>query len=142
MKLLLTMPFFILLFALTGCAANGPKYSEQYANEHDDSNFYIYRPDTIWSSAINSGVFIDDELIGTLQNGSFVSANISEGEHTIKVGKQLKKFTVSNDSKTYFKFKYGWALFFVIPISPQALDEVSEAIAINELNETRSPEKI
>ena len=139
MKYILVKPFILLLILLSGCAANGPKYSEQYAVETDDANLYVYRPDSFLNSAINEGVFIDDELIGKLQNGSFVKTKVNEGEHTLKVGKQIQTFNASSNEKVFFKFTHGWALFFVMPISPQTLELTPESTARSELNETRSP---
>lgn len=139
MKYVPVKPFILLLTLISGCAANGPKYSEQYTVETDDANLYVYRPDSFLNSGINEGVFIDSDLIGKLENGSFVKTKVNKGEHTIKVGKQIQTFNIKANEKTFFKFTHGWALFFVMPIAPQTLELTPESSAIGELNETRIP---
>ena len=125
-----------MLVLLAGCAANGPKYTNSIDISKEKGNLYIYRPYALLSGGLSANVFVDDKLMGTLKNGGYIKLSLTSGGHSIRVGKQHKSFTVTKNNKSFFKFTYGWSLFFVVPFVPQSLESVAKGLAVSELSET------
>jgi len=142
MNRILIFSYLLFTLILAGCAANGPKFTEQFNITEDDSNVYIYRPESALNSAVNAGIYIDGNHVGNIRNGSYFKTKLPNGLHTIKVHTESQIVTISDNNEIYLRFVHGWALFWAITIAPQSLEIVDKNIAITELNETRSLEKI
>lgn len=125
----------LLLLLVAGCAANGPRYNNDVNASTEKENLYIYRPYAFLSGALSADVYVDGNYKGTLKNGGFLKLNVSEGGHSIRVGKSSVNYSLS-DNKSFFRYTYGWALFFSIPIVPETLEAADKDIAIGELKET------
>ena len=74
-----------LVIGFTGCGAKGKQFSGFKIPEKGKGMVYIYRP----SSFIGGGVYYnvknknnDDEIIGTLRNGGFISKEMTPGKKT------------------------------------------------------------
>ncbi len=75
-----------LVIGFTGCGAKGKQFSGFKTPEKGKGMVYVYRP----SSFIGGGVYYDvknqnnnDEVIGTLRNGGFISKEMTPGKKTL-----------------------------------------------------------
>ena len=121
---------------LIGCSASGPKYSGEVDILNNKDNIYIYRPDRFLSSAVSPGVYVDEEYMGSLENGGYLKLNVADGKHTLRVGQTEILFSTKDHSKAFFKYTAGWSLFMFIPLAEDRLLAVDEKLALNELSKT------
>ena len=77
----------VLSIGLTGCAAQGPKFSGYDKPKQNKGLLYVYRPSSF--GAGGKDYFAYDEgnkkLIGVLENGSYLKYNTSPGKKSIGI---------------------------------------------------------
>lgn len=77
---------------LTGCAtvATGPRFSPLASPPGNQSRIYLLRDKVLYLAQgpgiANPQIAIDQHLIGGLENGGYLSAEVSPGAHTVSVG--------------------------------------------------------
>ena len=127
----------VLLSMVAGCAANGPRYSYSVVADNKQADLYVFRPYSFLSGGLSSGVYIDNEKVGVLKNGGYLSFDVSEGVHQVRVGKSYATIGVKRISENYLRYRYGWALFHMVPIVPEVLTEIGKEQALIEINDTK-----
>lgn len=75
-----------LVFLITACAANGPRYNDTSAMTlAGQSEIVVYRKKQFAASASCYRIRIDGELLGSLESGSYLKKMVPAGQHTVSV---------------------------------------------------------
>jgi len=114
-----------LLFFMTGCSANGPIYSPA-GMENGKGQIYVYRPGNISNSLRSSWVTVNGDRRYGLKNSGYHVYDLPAGKHSIRVGKKRIEVDLESGESKYVRYRYGWALFNVIPFDPGQLKEVAD----------------
>lgn len=111
-----------LLFAIliAACSATGPIYSKKEHNVLEGkSEIVVFRESKIGASGSSFCVKIDDDPIGILSNGGYLSAIVEPGKHSVmipfKEGLELEVETKEGESK-FILFTIGLASMYALPI--------------------------
>lgn len=122
---------------IAGCAASGARYSNEAGVVSDNGNLVVYRPYRFMSGGVYADVYIDDQKVGILKNGGYIMLDVGSGTHTLRIGKQTRTISTSNDERFFFRYSHKWALFGVFEFIPATLNAVDEKAAFDELKETK-----
>lgn len=70
--------------ALSGCSATGPKYKPMANASSDESVLYVFRPKTVYMSALSAIIFVDGQRVAKLRNNGYVALPVKAGRHVIR----------------------------------------------------------
>ena len=80
----ITVALMIAGMALSGCSATGPKYRPLANMPSDESVLYVFRPKTLYMSALSAVVFVDGQRVAKLRNNGYVALPVKAGRHVIR----------------------------------------------------------
>ena len=131
--------------ALSGCVT-GPRASEDAARQaktfivpHGKSSIYVYRPRTFSGSAGLINVTLDDDIVGALGIGDFLTRTVDPGRHTIYTENATvitipakTSFVAEPNSKYFIQVDLDVASWTTNKISQVFVDpEIAENVLIN-----------
>ncbi|ARN72653.1 hypothetical protein [Oceanicoccus sagamiensis] len=116
---------FLLLFiaSLIGCAASGPKFSEQKFDKNPEySEIFIFRENQFADGGTCYEMRVDEKGIGVLANGGFLRYEMLPGSHKLAVpmvdNNQIAlRFDSNKDQATYIQLHPALNKSNVIPAS-------------------------
>ena len=120
MKIVHSLIYLLLTMSIVACSATGPIYSEKEPSElSGKSEIVVFRESKIGASGSSFCLKIDDDPIGILSNGGYLSAIVEPGKHSVKIpfkeGLELEIDTRDGESK-FIRFTIGLASMYAIPI--------------------------
>lgn len=137
MKKLYYLSALLTVLFIAGCAASGPMYPTKTGAASDTGNLVVYRPYRFLSGGVYANVYIDDQKVGILKNGGYITLDVGSGTHTLRIKNQTRTISASGNERILFRYTHGWALFGAIDFVTATLDAVDEKSAFDELKETK-----
>lgn len=97
-----------LIGLMGGCAtAPGSQFKDFTAPKSGQSQLYIYRASSIFASGMSMPVFVDNNKVSDLYNGSFLKLETTPGKHHVKIdttamGKSAEADIDVTENKNFF----------------------------------------
>ncbi|NRB40315.1 MAG: DUF2846 domain-containing protein [Pseudomonadales bacterium] len=132
----------MILAVLTGCAAapSGEQFTALKKPSENKSLVYIYRPNVYYGKAITYPVLLNKEKIADIGNRGYFTLNLDPGVYNIRPDTASidHDLEVKLDAgKTKFLELYTNEKFALCFCTTLQFREVSEKVALGELNDTR-----
>lgn len=139
------------IIAITGCSATGPVFSEAPAPKKSEALVYIYRPDAIYYSGIQSHFYLNDVKVASLNKEGYTWFYVPAGEYVLKqhwTGMEgenqiiTRSIKLSPEGKVFYRITIGLQDFRseyqgFKATHRWALTEVPEPRALIEMRDTR-----
>lgn len=98
----------VMLF-LASCSTSGPKYKE-IKGEQAKSVIYVYRDSNIFTSWLDATIYLDDQLIATLPDESYIVMLTNPGTYKLhyameEIGSQTPPIIVSTQAGSEYYIK-------------------------------------
>jgi len=138
------------LILLVSCGIKKSNFVEIEAKRGTDSVVYVYRPYSISNILLSPDVMVDGEKIFELQSNSYFGVSLSKGDHIIKLGLSERyagvhqmSIKTKQDKTVYLRVTSALEFQKNKPYNRSFnLEEVSEAVALSEIQKTKNINKI
>lgn len=101
----------LFMIILTSCSTSGPKYRESII-ENTKAVIYVYRDSNIFTSWLDANIYVDNKLISSLPDNSYIVMSSNPGTYTLQyamegIGTLTPPITVSTQAgrEYYIKLK-------------------------------------
>lgn len=118
---------FMLLFCLSGCATNGPKFSEMASSlsmlQTDMGRIYFYRT-ALLGAAVQPDVKLNGEIIGSAVPNGFFYVDKPSGDYTIETSTEVDRrlsLILEPGQTRYVRLNISMG-FFVGHVYPELVD--------------------
>lgn len=108
------LSYIFALVMLSGCAATGAPFALEQEVSKNKATIYIYRPEIAVNCCVAPNISINNENIGQLKNGGYLSAIVSPGSITVEavnknVGFKSLKLTIDAESGQIYYLRWAAA---------------------------------
>jgi len=79
----LSLSGLILLIGLSGCTGNGPKFKAPEQPNRGKGMLYVYRPSSLIGAGMYYDIKIDNQVIGSMDNGEYIVKELSPGRKIV-----------------------------------------------------------
>jgi hypothetical protein len=107
----------VLLAALTGCAASGPKFASQEAStpqlKAEEGRVYFYRANSMVGAALQPELVLDGKTVGKSQPGGYFYVDAMPGAHEAQASTETTNkvsFVVDKGETKYVRTKVSMGL--------------------------------
>lgn len=130
---------FILLsvFLVSACAGTSQYQQYQFSENGKSATVKIVRSESVWGSAIPAPVYLNEQLLGRIGPGGYLSTKVPVGE--IAISSTTSKIIVNTEEEDTYYFKVRMPFQFWI-ISPdfdvmQITEQEAKTIIPNKFTE-------
>lgn len=126
----------LLVFAMSGCAGNGPQFTKHEKPKNGNGILYVYRPSSLMGAAMYYDVKVDNKVIGTLDNGEYIKKELRPGKKIIAATTESTvslPVTIQKNKMTCVKAGIG----FGVVVGRPTLELVDQATCMKEIKGTK-----
>jgi hypothetical protein len=137
-----TLGAVLVLAALTGCAASGPKFSAQESGtprlSADKGRVYFYRPSGMMGAGLQPEILLDGKMVGKSQPGGYFYVDADAGSHEAQTSTEVTNklsFVVDKGEVKYVRTKVSMGVL-VGHVTPELVGKDEARAEIGDLSYT------
>ena len=126
--------------SLLAACATGPKYADVKSSipplASDKGRIYFYRPNSMGGAAIQPGIMLNGEKVGTSKPGGFFYVDRPPGHYEALCGTEVERktnFVLAAGQERYVKTVIGMGIM-VGHVQPELIDPEEGSVAIQSLH--------